>query len=173
MQLEKHLKGNKIVIFVVPTKNYAKGINDITLAATKSGKSIVYVTVNKPYNILVDSFSAKKIDIGKITFIDAVSGGVKAPKGVNVEFVSSPKALTEMSITINELMKKTDSFVFDSVSTLLVYDDPSTVVKFIHSILSKARAAGTNFVLTVLSEDAGKSVLKDVSMFVDKVVVLK
>lgn len=173
MQIERHLKENKIIIFVIPTKNYGKGINDIALAATKTGKSVTYVTVNKPYNILLGLFESKKIDTKKITFIDAVSGSVSAPKGIKVEFVSSPKALTELSIIINEHMKKTDSVLFDSVSTLLVYDDPATVVKFIHSILSKARASGTNFVLTVLSEDAGKSVLKDVSMFVDKVVVLK
>jgi hypothetical protein len=174
MKLENCVKENKIVIFVVSNKKYVNQLNEITSAVTKTNKNILYVTLNKSYKVLAESFEKKGIDTKKITFIDSVSGGVQKPKDYKVYFVSSPKALTELSITINETMKQNiDIMVLDSLSTLLVYEDPLTVVKFVHSIVSKIRDVNKKCVMTSLSEDAGKSILKDLSMFVDKVIVLK
>jgi archaellum biogenesis ATPase FlaH len=174
MGVEKYLKQGKIIVFVVSNKNYIDRINDITLAVTKTSKNVIYVSLNKPYNILVETFEKKKIDVKKLSFIDCVSGRVSKPKDFKVSFVSSPKALTELSITMNEMLKPAvDAMIFDSLSTLLVYDDPSTVVKFAHSVISKIRTTNKEFVIVSLSEDADKNVLKDIGMFVDKVVALK
>lgn len=173
MDVTKHLKEGKIIVFVVSNKKYVERINDITLAVTKTNKSVIYVSLNKPYNVLIDTFLKKKIDVKKLSFIDSVSSKVSKPKDYKVSFVSSPKALTELSITMNEMLKSTDSMIFDSLSTLLVYEDPSTVIKFAHSVISKIRTTNKEFVIISLSEDVDKSVLKDIGMFVDKVVTLK
>ncbi len=172
--MEQTIKGNKILLFVVSNKNYIKNINEIAYGVSNVSRSIVYVTLNKPYKVLVESFEKKGINAKKMAFIDCASGSIQKPKDYDVLFVSSPEALTELSITINETMKKsTNIIIFDSVSTLLVYKEPSIVVKFIHSMISKIRAADKKCVMISLSEDANKTVLKDIGMFIDKMVVLK
>lgn len=173
MNIESSLKENKIVVFVIPVAKYSDCINEITSSVTEASKNIIYVTLNKPYKVLADSFSKQGIDLGKIHFIDGISGTVKADDNCKVTFVASPKALTELSIEITESMKDgIDAIIFDSVSTLLVYEEASTVVKFMHSLIAKIRESNKNCIITSLLDDADKSLLKDIGMFVDKVVEL-
>ena len=65
-----------------------------------------------------------------------------------------------------------DSSILDSLSTLLIYEEPSTVIKFSHSIISAFRSREVKAVLTCLEGDVGSELIKDLSMFVDKVVEL-
>jgi hypothetical protein len=86
--------------------------------------------------------------------------------------VSSPKALTEMSITIGKVLElgKIEALIFDSLSTLLVYTDPSTVVKFTHSLISLLRSKNVSGLLMCVEGGASSNMVKDISMFADKVV---
>ena len=98
----------------------------------------------------------------------ASGGGKGSDKTI---FVQSPKSLTEISIDIANLIgKKTDSVIFDSLSTLLIYQDSMTSIKFVHSIVSKIRSADKKCIFFSLKEDADSDMMKDVNMFVDKVV---
>jgi archaellum biogenesis ATPase FlaH len=66
--------------------------------------------------------------------------------------------------------KKPEVTVFDSLSTLLVYEDPSVVTRFVHSIISVFRSMGSKSVLISLKDDVKTELVKDLGMFVDKVV---
>ena len=167
--LKKNIKDNQIVVIVVTRGQYKSSTEKIAYLESCIFKKICYVTLNKSYDTLTKDFESRKIDLDKILFIDSVSGKVDSQKGVI--FVSSPKALTELSITIADVLKKdVDSFVFDSISTLLVYVQPETSIKFIHFIISKIRSDNKNCALIALDSDMSTSLMKDVSMFVDKVV---
>ena len=155
---------SQITVVVVPNNKYLSGLQKVV--SSVSGEKICYVALNKPYNTIAETV---KLNTKSVTFIDCVSGGVAGPKDYKVIFVSSPKALTNLSIAITENMKKHDVIVFDALSTLLVYNDGATVIKFVHSIVSKLRATKTRCIFMTLKEDINTDMMKDLSMFVDKV----
>ena len=89
----------------------------------------------------------------------------------NVKYVSSPSALTELSLCITDGHKKhnSDCLLFDSLSTLLVYHQINTVARFAHSLIAKTGANNTTIVFTILEGDAESVLVKDLGMFVDKI----
>jgi len=81
----------------------------------------------------------------KLKFIDAYSWrtGEKAKNHA----ISNLGDINELNIAISEVIKKLNSSeikrnIFDSVSTLLIYADPTLVVKFIPVMIAKCRKAG-------------------------------
>jgi hypothetical protein len=171
MNLKKEIKENQIIVVAFSKPKYNPGLIDIMGAAQGLSKRICFVSLNKPYSTLAKTFEDKELDANNIVFIDCVSGGIAAKKGSNVSFVSSPKALTELSLAISDVLgANIDMIIFDSLSTLLAYEDSATAIKFVHSVVSKTRMTKKKFVFTSLKDDNGSDLMKDVTMFVDKVV---
>jgi len=171
--IEKEIKSNDIIVFLIPKNNYGERLKDFAKVSTKSLGSICYVSLNKPYSTLVPMFQKMGIDTQGIVFIDAAKTGFGDASGnLRVVSVSSPKALTELDIAIQKVIIKENvkGIVFDSLSTLLVYEEPSNVIKFSHSVISKMRSGGTKGIFMCLKDDVESELIKDLSMFVDKVV---
>jgi len=165
--------GNDVLLFLISNQEYSEKVREIAGASIKAFRKVCYISLNKPFETLFSSFRSNNIDAGKMIFIDCVTTGGRSPaNGPKVFFVSSPNALTDLSISINKVIdeEKIDAIIFDSLSTLLVYQQPSMVIKFSHSIISKLRAAKVKGVFTCLKEDIRGELVKDLSMFVDKIV---
>ncbi|MCJ7646936.1 hypothetical protein MUO65_08610 [bacterium] len=162
------LKG--ITIFLFSEKDYARKMENIMLSTSSAYSRICYVSLNKPHAVLSDSFKKSGIDLKKIFFIEC-TGNAGGGKWEQVVYVSSPKALTEMSITIGKVieMGKIEALIFDSLSTLLVYEDPSTIVKFTHSLISILRSKNVSGFLMCAKSGQSEAIIKDISMFADRV----
>ena len=65
-----------------------------------------------------------------------------------------------------------DFVIFDSVSVLLVYERSLSAMKFVHNMVLMMRQGNINTVFIILKEDVSEELMKDLSMFVDKVVEL-
>ena len=159
-----------IDILVVSDKGYAQKVEELMRSASSSYSRICYATVNRPYSAIAASFKKHGADLEKFFFVDCT--GESGGKGGQVVFVSSPKALTEINITINKVFElgKIELLIFDSLSTLLSYEEPSTVVKFAHSLISSCRSKGVGALFVCLKSEKSSSLLKDISMFADNVV---
>ncbi|MEE9323091.1 MAG: hypothetical protein V3U72_00965 [Candidatus Aenigmarchaeota archaeon] len=173
-KIEKTIKGNDVILFLLPNNLYYEKIKEIARIVSKLSKRVCYVTLNKPHETLLKDFKRDKIVSSGFFFIDCVTKkeGKKAKERVN--YVSSPKALTEMNIAMKKALTggRIDSTIFDSLSTLLVYEGSHAVVRFAHSIVSMFRALGTKGILISLKEDIQSQLVIDLGMFVDKVVEL-
>lgn len=170
---KKAIKENDIILVLVANGKYSEKINDVAEISAKLCEKVCYVSANKPYTTLVKNFEKVKIDTSKFYFIDCVTKSVAGSEaGGKVVCVSSPKALTEMNIAMKKVLEanKPGITVFDSLSTLLIYEDPSMVTRFVHSIISVFRSLGSKGVLISLKDDVKNELVKDLSMFVDKVV---
>lgn len=175
INITKIIDNNEIIVFVIPDKDYSKWLRKLSRVIGNSQKGICYVSLNKPYTNLVKELALDNKAIKRFLFIDAITETVKKPKpNERVIFVSSPNALTELSIIMVKALEtdKVDYMVFDSLSTLLVYEDAATAIKFTHNIIVKLRTTKTKGIFTILKGDITKSLMKDLSMFVDKVVDL-
>ena len=60
--------------------------------------------------------------------------------------------------------------MFDSLSTLLIYNKKETVSKFVHSVVNKIKASNITAVFTALEGDTQSALLKEIGMFVDEVI---
>jgi hypothetical protein len=172
LDLNETIKGNQIIVFVIRSKDYSKRLESITRAAIDIKKELCYISLNKPYQVLEANLKNAGVPTENIYFVDAVSSKVGSAKAVEgVIFVSSPQALTELSIAINKCLgfQETGAALFDSLSTLLVYEEVSSVVKFVHSVISTLRVKGKSCIFTMLKEDLKEELVKDMGMFADKI----
>jgi len=59
--------------------------------------------------------------------------------------------------------------VLDSISALMVYEQQLPSLKFIHSLVLTLREGKQKALLIILKEDAKDELMKDLTMFVDKI----
>lgn len=144
---EKELKDFKeyILLATVNAKDYySTNLSIIRHLVTTESNSGVYVTLNKPFAVIKKELQKNKVNTGMIIFIDAVTEtGGKAKKTKDCLFIGNPENLSDISIAMDQAVRALPGegkFVFfDSLSTLLVYNNANTVVKFIRFLATKMR----------------------------------
>src|SRR3989338_6978118 len=106
---------------------------------------VCYVTLNKSYENLRQIFEKNNIKLENIKFIDAITRTFKkvddTEKG---KFCSSPMAMTEISLKINEILKENfDYLIFDSITSILMQEKNTALIKFITDLEHKSKNATT------------------------------
>lgn len=164
--LEKELKENQIILFLIPAKEYDKKLKEMTNILSRKGRRICYITLRKPATALLQFFGKKNI-----YFVDATPAAEER-KGKNIIPVSSPRALSELNIetekTISE--KKINILIFDSLSALAIYQTPFLLTKFSHNLITSLRVKGIKGIFVCSKEDEKSNWFKDITMFVDKII---
>ena len=136
----------------------------------------VYVTVNEPYENLKKIMKRNNIDTKNMFFIDCITEhvGGSSRKTDKCLYISSPRSLTELSIAISEVMKsmpgKKKFLLLDTLSTLLVYNSPSSIAKFSHFSSTRLKLLGDYGVFITIYGQMGDSLVKQISQFCDKTV---
>ncbi len=169
----KNLK-QYVAIASVEAKNYnrinLKILKHLTVDENIPG---VYVTLNKPFETLSATFKREKIDSRMIIFIDAVTktAGGNAEKTDKCLFIGAPDNLSDISIAMDQAVKALPSksrFVFfDSLSTLLVYNDISTVARFIHFLTGKMRVWKVKGIIVSLRKDKDEELINELMQICD------
>jgi archaellum biogenesis ATPase FlaH len=163
----------QILVLVIPAEEYQTYLPAIVRQIGREFKNILYVSLNKPYESILEMISENDLDSGKFTFIDGITKTADIPvEDTGCVFISSPSSLTELSLGISNLIegREYDFMLFDSLSTLLVYESQAVVSKFLHFIIAKLRLRGVNTVFTCLNVDVETTLMKDLNMFVDRIV---
>ena len=172
-EIESRIGDNKIVLLVTPAERHYQELQKVVQILTKKYKSICYVSLNKPHNVIVRAFKNGGVDIRRLFFIDAVS---KQPEpDIKVLLIPSPRSLMELDTGIEEIITGSgaDCFVFDSLSTLLLYGDPLVLTKFFHVLSLKLRSANIAAFFTALEKHMSTNLIGDISMFADDVINLR
>lgn len=163
-----------VVLFIVDLKNYAGTVVELLRVLQLENNTGVYLTINKPVEDLIRTFKAQRLDTEKIFFIDAISAlsERKTLESQNIILLDSPTDLIEINNIVSKKIALEESkfVVFDSLSTLLLYNKPMAVEKFLHVLVGKMRGSRVKgFLITVKSsEHAG--LIETISQFVDKIV---
>jgi len=170
LSLKKEFDSNKILLLQVSSENYNDAVDKITKEL--SSKSICYVTLNKTYASLKESFEKKSVNLKNMVFIDAISKTMKKTPDQEAQcyYVSAPSAMTEMSIAIEKFLKHDfDYLIFDSLNSMLVYEKKAPVSRFISSLVNKIKKSKTKAVFIAL-KGSNSEIINECGMFVDKVV---
>lgn len=163
----------QILVLVVPEHNYTEKILAVVADMVGMGINLCYISLNRPCSSLMSTFKKAGVNTDSIHFIDAITKtAVNTEDTKQCSYVSSPGALTELSVKISKIVdkKEYDYIIFDSLSTLLVYESDSTIAKFVHFLMAKVRVASCNAIFTCLNQDAESILIKDINMFADKVI---
>ena len=150
------------------------GVLDFLLKTKGSTGS--YITVNRPYINVIDVLKANNIDHKKLHFIDCITKtlGGKVSKVPNCEFVESPSHLTDIAIALHKYVSSSNEknrfLHVDSLSTLCIHNDTSSVLKFVHYLTGKMRLFGLNGIIISLREETDKKLIGELSQFCDKMI---
>lgn len=173
-KIKIELEKGSIFLVVAPDVNSS---SDFVVSLAKNYKQIYYlsyVTLSKPYHALVKHFKFRKIDAKRFFFIDCITKSViKRPKKVkNCVFVPN---LTDLKKTLRKILqsKKFDILIFDSLSSLLVYEKEQPAAKFLHELSVMIKCLKRKAIFIILEKDVEKSVIKHFGMLTDKTLWLK
>ena len=174
MDIKKELSKSQIILLLVPAPEYGKAV--LQTARQLSKNSVCYVTLNKTFDSMKELLAGKKINMEKMVFVDAISKTIRRmPDQTNgCYFVSSPNALTELEIAILKMQRHGFEYlVFDSLSTMLVYQKNAPVAKFVSALANNARKNGTRVLFYAVKSPEQSQMVNEVSTFVDKVIDLE
>ena len=170
IDINSELESNQTVLLLMPSVEY----NDLMVDVIRelSGKNVCYVTSNKTYDSLTEIFQKKKINTKNLVFIDSISKTIKKTpdQGKNVYYVSSPGALTELSLVITKFIQHDfDYLIFDSLTNLGIYQKTATCAKFVSSLTNQIKKGKTKAIFYAIGSKSDELV-KHASMFVDNVI---
>ena len=167
----KNLK-DYVILITVDAKNYQSvSIDILRFLVNEQGIPGVYVTLNKPYEIIMRNLKNNSIDPRLLIFIDAASKSEQAKKVDSCLCIGSPEELSDISVAMDQAVKAlptSDKFlIFDSLNTLSIFNKPATVARFIHFLSSKMREWKIKGIIITLEKETDQSLLDELTQFSD------
>src|SRR4030042_3013167 len=169
-KLEEELRDvpSDYIIFLETTsdKFLEVSLAAIKLLASRNDSGII-VSANRPYKNLIDFYKKNDIDVSKMFILDCISKNhFESNNGGNVVFLENAAALTEISLQLDERIKIINGkkFLFiDSITTMLIHNEPHIFARFVHSILTKMRLYGTGGLIISLEEKTNREVKAEIA----------
>ena len=173
MQQLKNMK-NSVILATVQARDYQKTnfliINYLIKNLKMPG---VYVTLNKPFEKVKQNLENAKIDTRVLIFIDAITkvAGGEITKTKECLFIGSPEDLSDLSLSMDQavtsLPGKERFLFFDSLNTLLIYNDVKTVARFIHFLSGKMRVWKIKGIIISLRKKGNEDLINELLQFCD------
>ena len=113
------------------------------------------------------------IDTRMIIFIDAVTktAGGEIEKKKECLFIGNPEKLSDISVAMDQAVTaiagKEKFLFFDSLSTLLLYNKPLTVARFIHFLAGKMRVWKVKGIIISLEKESDKELIEELMQVCD------
>ncbi|MEF8879340.1 MAG: hypothetical protein V5A64_02975 [Candidatus Thermoplasmatota archaeon] len=178
-RISKAIKINQSIGILLPGNNYS----DLTQALferihSNPEEAWVYITVSKPFENLVQRFSFLETD-SNIKIIDCISraAGISHASS-NCIYVESPTLLEKLSLEIMNVFKNVDQdaqkfLVLDSLSNLIIYNNPALVTEFFYHMLNKTRARDIHIISLALEEEGMDAQINRLLYLNDKIIKVR
>ncbi len=158
----------------------------LTSAALSNKMYAVYITTGRAYTEILNEFSSRGINISQylgnsFKILDDFSRTV-SPKTVDnnyTKILNGPLDLTGLSVSLsainNDLLKDGRLVVniFDSLSPLLLYNNPVTVFRFLQFVCGRAKMSGVTTVFSLDDKMHSPETTETIKSLSDAVVSLK
>ena len=157
MELKKDFLEKHALLFLEPNLTYYSKLMELAIALDKNFKKICYVNLNKTYEKLKEDLIKNKIDIDKFSIIDVI--------------ISSPKDFDGINLAFSDFVHKgCKVFLFDSLSAMLAGASEEDLIKFIHTLIVKAKMTNTHVIFLAPREKIKSELMGDLGMLFDKVI---
>lgn len=167
---------NQFLLILLGEKEYLQKLEEIIKSVRKTKTKICYVCLSKPYADVLEDLKDKGVDTSDFIFVDVLTSHYKKPEPVkNCIFVPEPADLSAIRTAIKKAVEEKECSVilFDTISTLLIYQETSSIVKFTHHLLTEEKQENVKKLFIVLKggeipEEENQRLVKDLMMFADK-----
>ncbi|MCK5043747.1 hypothetical protein KAR52_01975 [Candidatus Pacearchaeota archaeon] len=175
VNIKSELLTHQIILLAIPSLIY--GEQSMKLLETLSGERVVYVTLNKTFQAVEEKLKKQGIDTTNITYIDTISKTIKDVKEKQTKkcyYLESISGLEELSNVIKEFLKQGEFYlIFDSVTDLLIHNNPGRATKFIRETNADIRKTNSRGIYYALSGAITDSLIQHISKNVDKTIRIK
>lgn len=175
MDILDDISNNKFVLVMLSEKEYDEKL--LGIVSHLESHQICYVCLSKPYRDVIEQFKRMNLDYGKFFFIDVLTSHYSNPsKTQNCIFLDNPSNLEQIQSSVNIAISKHNcsTVVFDTISSLLVYEHGYNMVKFTHNLAIHEESQKINKIFIVLKDgdyaQESDSIVKDIQMFADKTI---
>lgn len=138
----------------------------------------VYITVTRPFESFIRLFG----DISRypnVTFVDCISraSGI-VRKDDQCVYIESPTMLEKVMMEVMNLFSRAPEnvgkfLILDSLSTLMIYNDPSLVTEFFYQLLNKTRSENIHSISLVVEEGEGDKYINKLIYLNDKILKVR
>ncbi len=181
LDLIREIVNNRFLLILMEERAYVSKLEEIIKTVEKTRTKICYICMSKPFSDVADDLEGKGFNIKDFFFVDVLSSHYKAHAPAdNCIFVSSPNDLSGIREAVKKATneKKCSVILFDTISTLLIYEDTSSIVKFTHHLVTDDVRESVKKLFIVLknesvSPEENQRLLSDLSMFADKAVAVE
>ena len=151
---------------------------DSALSMLKSvleGKTVVlYVTLNRTSSFVSEKMKKNKIKGERVFFVDCITELIgEDKKKKNTVFAASPQDLNAILNIVCDVIKKLPGkkkvLIFDSVSDLLIYNEPKDVKKFLKKLSDKLKKTESDAVFLSTHEKINSDMRKHLKKVTDAI----
>jgi KaiC/GvpD/RAD55 family RecA-like ATPase len=152
--------------------NYYRNLYNI-IEETR-GKKVIIINTNKPADMILNDMKKENVKIQNIFFIDTISKYLGKPdtNQDNIVYIDDPANLTEIGIVVKlsvEKIKGEKMLIFDSLTTLSLYNSSRNLVRFYNFFFQLSRLNQIDTIVIALESDIDKEILNNISGLVDEV----
>jgi len=169
----KKIRENKIILFILPNKTYKIELLNINKNIASWFSKVLYISLSKPAESVIETLRKNNIDTKKFLFVDAVTKGVKASiSDGGITYITPPKNFEKFKAELNQIVEKEkiQCVIFDSLTTLLLYQDENIVIRFTHDLITKLTVAHTSGEFICVLDNVSDHFIDSIALFADEVV---
>jgi len=172
---------SKFTLVLMDEEQYERKLLDMVRKVHEKSSKICYICLSRPYTDIVEMLSEKGITTDKFFFIDVLSSHYGSKKNVeNCIFVEDPSKIVNIQVAIAKAIAEhnCDYLIFDTISSLLMYEQNHDIVKFTHKLITESKHQNINKVYVVMKTldllpNENRALIKDVGMFADRTIDMK
>jgi hypothetical protein len=169
-----------ITLLNAPVERHMEvNIEAIRVLIEDMGFQGIYISVNKTYPELTESFTKAGLDVSKLRFIDAVSQmyGAMPEDNAQCKYVQGPLNISSIVDSVRGFLKdmterKSKIFVFiDSITTMLLYNHLPRTIRFSKFLTEDLRKTKVNGIMvSVAAGMTSERLISEVKQFCDEVI---
>ena len=136
----------------------------------------IYVAVTSPASFVWSLAQALDVPPDRISFVDAISHLMMrfSDPLTNVTYVESPRALEEIMLRIEYLLRRfphpRSVVVIDSVNSLAIHNPPELLSEFLHILLNNLKGRQALTLVLQTSDEQAQSVEQLLNLVVDETI---
>lgn len=178
-RISNAIRINQSIGILLPGNNYSDLVQALfEYIHGKPEEAWVYVSVTKPYDTLVKQYEYLS-DAKNIKFVDCISRAAGILRSdPNCVYIESPTMLEKLGLEIINIFKEVDEdtkkfLVIDSLSNLIIYNDPDIVTEFFYHIVNRTRARDINTISLAIEEEGMEKHLNRLIYLNDKILKVR
>jgi len=171
MDIAKELGKSRNMVLVMG-KEYYKSLLKLNRELSEANAGICYVTFAKPAHSLLEEFGKNGIKTGNFHFIDCIGRQANTCKdGEGCSCISAPDEMREIGGVIMDVLDsgKYSLLIFDSISSMLLYNDPLKTVRFLNNLMIVLEEKRTKGLFRIMKNDVDKPPITEIVLFADRV----